>query len=207
MWFTITMFTPILCWFLLLCFAIPLGTRFIFKGWGWGATLKIKHYSRVTTATCIQHKYPNIFSVQVPPGESQAAKEARLRRYCEKKPSGKIGCPMWVHEQWLNRQNRAEMTRQFELAGWDRVRVSITILNLHSLISKTPYIVWCFRFFLCFWFSQQAAFIKRLTYEKEKSAAKKLETLKGWYSKTEMADELKWDESLSQLSKWYSLSS
>ena len=57
------------------------------------------------------------------------------------------------------------------------------------------------------WFSQQGAFIKRLTVEKEKSAAKKLETTKGYYTEGEMASELKWDESFSQLSKWYSLSS
>ena len=89
----------------------------------------------VATKAYIHHGYPNMFSVQVPDGESQAAKEARLRRYCEKKPSGRMSCPMWVHEQWLNRQNRAEMTRQFELAGWDRVRVSknsIAIVKLHS---------------------------------------------------------------------------
>lgn len=52
-----------------------------------------------------------------------AAKSARLRRVCELKPSGKIKCPEWLHEQWKNTANRPQLTTQLESANWDKARI------------------------------------------------------------------------------------
>lgn len=56
---------------------------------------------------------------------TDAAMEARLRRACEKKPSGKIYCPEWMHKQWLDKSNRADMKAAFAAAGWNKVGVPI----------------------------------------------------------------------------------
>jgi hypothetical protein len=52
--------------------------------------------------------------------ETMAAKRARLRRFCERKPSGKLQCPQWLHEQWKGNTNRDELLEQFEKCGWDK---------------------------------------------------------------------------------------
>lgn len=52
--------------------------------------------------------------------QSDAAKKARLRRVCEKKPSGKLHCPEWLHELWLNPNNREDLIEKFESVGWKK---------------------------------------------------------------------------------------
>ena len=49
-----------------------------------------------------------------------AAKQARLRRVCERKPSGKLKCPEWLHEQWKNPANRDSMLEKLEAADWKK---------------------------------------------------------------------------------------
>ena len=54
---------------------------------------------------------------------SEAAKSLRLRRLCEKKPSGKINVPMDVHNLWLQGgQARRDLQDALEEAGWDKAR-------------------------------------------------------------------------------------
>ena len=51
--------------------------------------------------------------------ETDAAKQARLRRLCERKPSGKINVPLALHEKWLkaNRDERDAMVDQLDDLG------------------------------------------------------------------------------------------
>ena len=49
-----------------------------------------------------------------------AAKAARLRRVCERKPTGKLGCPEWLHEMWKNPNNRQSLTEKLEASSWDK---------------------------------------------------------------------------------------
>lgn len=52
---------------------------------------------------------------------SLAAKEARLRRLCEQKPSGKIKVPLEIHEMWKKGGvSREELLGMLEDAGWDK---------------------------------------------------------------------------------------
>ena len=54
--------------------------------------------------------------------ETDAAKQARLRRLCERKPSGKINVPLALHEKWLkaNRDERDSMVEKLDDLGWDK---------------------------------------------------------------------------------------
>ena len=51
----------------------------------------------------------------------------------------------------------------------------------------------------CVIVSWEDVFIKQMTIEKERQAQKKLHTDKGWYSKADMIQELKWSPSIPQL--------
>ena len=51
---------------------------------------------------------------------TEAAKKARLRRICERKPSGKILCPEWLHEQWKSNSDRDSMVEQLEKCNWQK---------------------------------------------------------------------------------------
>ncbi|CAK8995911.1 Uncharacterized protein SCF082_LOCUS4565 [Durusdinium trenchii] len=57
-----------------------------------------------------------------PPPETEAAKMARLRRVCERKPSGKLMVPEEVHNRWrtANHDERVAMCDELEAAGWDK---------------------------------------------------------------------------------------
>eukprot|EP00435_Cladocopium_sp_Y103_P048395 s532_g14.t1 len=56
------------------------------------------------------------------PPESEAAKQARLRRICERKPSGRMNVPDHIHQRWKNgtKADRAELLEQLEAADWDK---------------------------------------------------------------------------------------
>lgn len=53
---------------------------------------------------------------------SEAAKLARLRRLCERKPSGRIQVPQELHERWLkaNSDERLAMANELEETGWNK---------------------------------------------------------------------------------------
>ena len=55
-----------------------------------------------------------------PPPPSEAAKLARLRRLCEKKPSGKCNVPEDLHKRWLNGSlaDREAMVEELEACHW-----------------------------------------------------------------------------------------
>ena len=56
------------------------------------------------------------------PPDNWAARQARLRRVCERKPSGRIQVPLEVHERWkmANSDERTEMAEELEAAGWSK---------------------------------------------------------------------------------------
>lgn len=54
---------------------------------------------------------------------SEAAKKQRLRRVCQRKPSGKLGVPEKVHLMWKEGgSKRDELQEMLEAAGWDKDR-------------------------------------------------------------------------------------
>ena len=57
-----------------------------------------------------------------PPPTTQAAKEARLRRICERKPTGKINVAQEIHDKWRtgNKQEREHMLDLLEESNWDK---------------------------------------------------------------------------------------
>ena len=51
---------------------------------------------------------------------TQGAKLGRLRRLCERKPSGKLNVPLEVHQKWLEKgRARDELLEQFEESEWN----------------------------------------------------------------------------------------
>ena len=57
-----------------------------------------------------------------PAPETEAAQQARLRRICERKPSGRMHVPEHIHQRWKNgtKADRAELLEQLEAADWDK---------------------------------------------------------------------------------------
>ena len=83
-----------------------------------------------------------------PAPPTEAAKMARLRRLCEKKPSGKLNVPESVHQRWLNGtlKDREALVEELEGANWSKdprnvfnifhpfsFRVSVTIPDYGTL--------------------------------------------------------------------------
>ncbi|CAJ1373970.1 unnamed protein product [Effrenium voratum] len=54
--------------------------------------------------------------------KTEAAREARLRRVCERKPTGRCHVPPDIHEMWASGGSvkRKEMARMLEESGWDK---------------------------------------------------------------------------------------
>lgn len=54
--------------------------------------------------------------------ESDAAKDARLRRLCERKPSGRCGVPETLHLKWKNgsREERDELVDMLDSVEWQK---------------------------------------------------------------------------------------
>ena len=61
-------------------------------------------------------------SIEPGPPETEAAKMARLRRICERKPSGKVYCNMSLHEQWKNgtKEDREALVDILESCNWSK---------------------------------------------------------------------------------------
>ena len=58
----------------------------------------------------------------------QAAKENRLRRLCEQKPSGKINVPREVHARWAQGgEVRKALLADLEAAEWKKVGLSVGV--------------------------------------------------------------------------------
>lgn len=74
-----------------------------------------------------------------PPEEvmTEAAKNNRLRRVCEKKPSGRCHVPDHIHQQWAKGgAERLALREQLETMNWDKdgqTRVSMLVLALVNL--------------------------------------------------------------------------
>ena len=63
---------------------------------------------------------------------SQEAKMAKLRRVCEKKPSGKVKVPEEIHQKWKqnNGADRAELLKALEESNWDKEHVRVNFFRL-----------------------------------------------------------------------------
>ena len=63
-----------------------------------------------------------------PPPVTEGAKLNRLRRLCEKKPSGRCNVPPMVHERWLksNKQEKEAMIDELESVNWSKDRIKKT---------------------------------------------------------------------------------
>lgn len=57
-----------------------------------------------------------------PPPASEGAKLGRLRRLCDRKPSGKLAVPESVHLRWKqgDKHEREAMVEEFERANWSK---------------------------------------------------------------------------------------
>ena len=74
--------------------------------------------------TASSSKTPDRPSRELAPPATEEAKEQRLRRLCEKKPSGKIHVPQHIHEKWAKGgSNRQELMELLEQCEFKRDRV------------------------------------------------------------------------------------
>ena len=65
------------------------------------------------------------------PPDSSEAKEARLRRICEMKPSGKCHVTPEIHEQWSRGgASRAKLMKQLEACGFDKAGPKTALLAM-----------------------------------------------------------------------------
>ena len=57
-----------------------------------------------------------------PPPETEAARNARLRRICERKPSGKIYCSQELHDRWKQgtKEDREALVELLESCDWNK---------------------------------------------------------------------------------------
>ncbi|CAK9008775.1 unnamed protein product [Durusdinium trenchii] len=68
---------------------------------------------------------------------TDAAKNNRLRRLCERKPSGRLRVPEKVHKMWLAKGHSREKLRQMlEDCDWDSERFIRTVTKSHETVSK-----------------------------------------------------------------------
>ena len=73
---------------------------------------------------------------------SEGAKLGRLRRLCERKPSGRLNVPAHVHEQWKQGGHpRQQLLEMLENAGFEKdpKLLSFDIISHHPLTSVYSY--------------------------------------------------------------------
>ena len=60
-----------------------------------------------------------------PPPATEGAKQNRLRRLCEKKPSGRCNVPPEIHQKWLHasRHERDAMIEELDAVSWSKDRL------------------------------------------------------------------------------------
>lgn len=75
-----------------------------------------------TTASAAKSKPNKPGTAAHGPPETEAAKQARLRRACERKPSGRLKVPESVHEKWRtgSRADRDELMDVLASCNWDQ---------------------------------------------------------------------------------------
>ena len=56
------------------------------------------------------------------PPETEGARLGRLRRLCERKPSGRLNVPESIHLRWKNggKSEREALIDELERSGWDK---------------------------------------------------------------------------------------
>ena len=70
------------------------------------------------------------FGTELP--QTEAAKDARLRRLCERKPSGRLQVPVSLHKKWkgASREEKDHMVDILDSVGWNK---DIPLLLLGSI--------------------------------------------------------------------------
>ena len=135
------------------------------------------------------------------PGEpSQAAMEGRLRRLCEKKPSGKLRVPEEVHLMWSKGgHTRKELLKKLQDAGWDEDPLTVFQLHIFAQI-RIPKLYDCFSqalfsspVFHCF---SQDAFVSSVMRSRETISRKKSNRKRGWHTVESMKTKLGWSKLL-----------
>lgn len=81
------------------------------------------------------------------PPDNKAARHARLRRCCERKPSGKIYVPVEVHEKWKNAslKERDQMVAELEAANWNKETVLCICSSIPACGSTFHLLYACYR--------------------------------------------------------------
>ena len=132
------------------------------------------------------------------PPTTQAAKEQRLRRVCEEKPSGRCHVTAEVHDMWKKGGvSRAKLLDQFESASWDKDGVHR--LGVQSFVVLIPAYNNC----MCVpsQYSMhhtnhifQETFLNQI--KKSITNKKKTQKMKkrGWYTKDGMKSKLQWSK-------------
>ena len=107
---------------------------------------------------------------------SEAAKKQRLRRVCQRKPSGKLGVPEKVHVMWKEGgSKRDELQELLESAGWDKDRMCCQCLFKPCL---------------------QDVFVSKVMRTQTSINRKEGRKKRGWYSAERMKTKLQWSKIL-----------
>ena len=142
------------------------------------------------------------------PPATEAAKLARLRRLCEKKPSGKCNVPEELHKRWLHGslQDREALVEELEAAHWSKdhlfeknkfqsVYQSMLLWNgtyvFSLIILDSPRV---FQIVLACFF--QDLFVSRVTKTITKTNKLTRKKKRGWFTKETMNTVLKWSSFL-----------
>lgn len=139
-----------------------------------------------------------------PEDVTEAAKNNRLRRLCEKKPSGRCHVPDHVHEQWAKGgAERMALRDRLEEVGWDKDGVELIGKSTFRFM-VVQHVLPCFTHFLG-WslhvFASQDEFLSVVVREKEKLNKVSRRKKRGWFTKEGMAVTLKWSKHLGR-SAW-----
>ena len=68
---------------------------------------------------------------------TEGAKLGRLRRLCERKPSGKLNVPEQVHEEWKKGgHSRQQLLEMLENAGWDKDPLPLCFSSVCCFVSE-----------------------------------------------------------------------
>lgn len=78
--------------------------------------------SSVSSAPKAKAKSNPMPPAERPPPETEGAKLNRLRRLCEKKPSGKCNVPPAIHEKWAKstKAEKEAMIEELEAVNWSK---------------------------------------------------------------------------------------
>jgi hypothetical protein len=92
---------------------------------------------------------------------SLEAKMAKLRRVCEKKPSGKVKVPEEVHLKWKQNKgdDRAELLKALEDSNWDKEHVRVQFCRIDVSYECCNRIQKVLTVYMSIWFYWLASFI------------------------------------------------